>query len=72
MSDLTHLFKVGQKVRYMNTDFDAVNIAIPCVVKETYPDHLIITDLETNTDLWIEPGFNLGCVYPEYNWKNGV
>ena len=46
MSDLTHLFKVGQKVTYRNNDFDAVKRDIPCVVKETYPDHIIITDME--------------------------
>ena len=44
MSDLTHLFKVGQKVTYRNNDFDAVRRNIPCIVKETYPDHIIITD----------------------------
>ena len=44
MSNLTHLFKVGQKVTYRNNDFDAVRRNIPCIVKETYPDHIIITD----------------------------
>lgn len=71
MSDLTHLFKVGQKVTYRNNDFDAVKRNIPCVVKETYPDHIIITDTETDTDLWIEEGFNMDCVYPEYNMIGG-
>ena len=71
MSDLTHLFKVGQKVTYRNNDFDAVKRNIPCIVKETYPDHIIITDTETNTDLWIEEGFNMDCVYPEYNMIGG-
>ena len=71
MSDLTHLFKVGQKVKYKNNDFDAVKKFIPCIVKETYVDHIIITDTETETDLWIEPGFNLDCVYPDYNVIGG-
>ena len=71
MLNLTHLFKVGQKVTYRNNDFDAVKRNIPCVVKETYPDHIIITDTETNTDLWIEEGFNMDCVYPEYNMIGG-
>ena len=71
MSDLTHLFKVGQKVTYRNNDFDAIKRNIPCIVKETYPDHIIITDTETNTDLWIEEGFNMDCVYPEYNVIGG-
>lgn len=67
MADLTHLFEVGQHVKYKNDDFDAVKKFIPCVVKETYPDHIIITDTETNTDLWCEEGFNMDCVFPEYN-----
>lgn len=71
MSNLTHLFKVGQKVTYRNNDFDAVKRNIPCIVKETYPDHIIITDTETNTDLWIEEGFNMDCVFPEYNMIGG-
>jgi len=71
MSNLTHLFKVGQKVTYRNNDFDATCRNIPCVVKETYSDHIIITDTETNTDLWIEEGFNMDCVYPEYNMIGG-
>ena len=70
MSDLTHLFKVGQKVTYRNNDFDAER-NISCVVKETYPDHIIITDTETDTDLWIEEGFNMDCVYLEYNMIGG-
>ena len=69
MTDLTHLFKVGQKVIYKNTDFDVIKKNIPCVVKETYKDHIIITDIETDTDLWIEENFNLGQVYPDYNFE---
>ena len=70
MSNLTRLFKVGQKVIYRNNDFDAVKRNIPCVVKETFPDHIIITDTETTTDLWIEEGLNMDCVYPEYNFQH--
>ena len=69
MANLTHLFKVGQYVKYKNDDFDAVKKFIPCVVKETYPDHIIITDTETNTDLWCEEGFNMDCVFPDYDYK---
>lgn len=69
MANLSHLFKVGQKVIYRNNDFDAVKRDIPCVVKETYADHIIITDMETNTDLWIEENFNMDYVFPDYNFK---
>lgn len=71
MSNLTHLFKVGQKIIYKNNDFDAINKNIPCVVKEVFSDHITITDTETNTDLWIEEGFNMDCVYPDYNMIGG-
>lgn len=63
MSNLMNLFKIGQNVTYKNNDFDAVKCNIPCVVKEIYTDHIIITDSITNTDLWIEEGFNMDCVY---------
>lgn len=69
MADLTHLFEIGQHVKYKNDDFDAVKKFIPCVVKETYPDHIIITDTETNTDLWCEEGLNMDCVFPDYEYK---
>lgn len=69
MADLTHLFEIGQHVKYRNDDFDAVKKFIPCVVKETYPDHIIITDTETNTDLWCEEGLNMDCVFPDYEYK---
>lgn len=68
MSDLSHLFKIGQKVKYKNDDFDAIKKFSDCIVKETYKDHIIITDLETNTDLWVQEGFNMDLVYPEYNF----
>lgn len=68
MIKLNHLFKVGQKVKYKNDDFDAVKKFIPCIVKEIHADYIIITDTETDTDLWIEPGLNLDCVYPDYNF----
>ena len=27
--------------------------------------------METDTDLWIVEGFNMDCVYPEYNMIGG-
>ena len=71
MSNLANIFRVGQKVTYRNNDFDAVKRNILCVVKETFPDHIIITDTETDTHLRIEEGFNMDCVYPEYNMIGG-
>lgn len=71
MSDLTHLFNVGQKVFFKNTDFDAIKKIIPCKVKEVYKDNMVITDTETDTDLYIEQGFNLDCVFSENNMIGG-
>ena len=56
------------KGRWPFTLFDAITRDIPCVVQEVYTDnadsdeslpHMIILDIQTNTKLWIEPGFNL-------------
>lgn len=68
MANLNALFHVGQKVNYYNNGFDATNRHIPCVVKNIIDDHhMIITDTQTNTDLWCEVGFNLDRVFPVYN-----
>ena len=55
-------FIVGEKLTYINKDFDAVVKEIPCVVKAVFKDHMMITDLTTNTDLWIEEGLNMDCI----------
>lgn len=63
MSDLTHLFKVGQKVAVkMDTDFFAGT------VKETYEDHIIVDVPEISDHCYFERGLNLGDVYPECNF----
>ena len=57
MSDLTHLFKIGQVVRCrFDEDF--------CMgtVKETYPDHIIVDVPEVSDHCWFENGFNIGDV----------
>lgn len=68
MANLTHLFKVGQKVRCKNTDFDATTLFDDGVVKEVYEDHIIIHLTELDIDAWYEEGFNMDCVYPAYNF----
>lgn len=68
MSDLTHLFKVGQAVFLRDDSFDALERFMPCTVKETASDYIIITDDKTQTDFYIESGFNLDMVYPAYNF----
>lgn len=63
MVDLTHLFKVEQKVR-CNMD----GVFYKGTVKETYTDHIIIDIPEISDHCWFESGFNIGDVYPEYNF----
>lgn len=69
MSDLTHLFKVGQVVLLRDDSFDTLERLISCTVKETASDYIIITDNKTKTDFYIESGFNLDLVYPAYNFS---
>lgn len=69
MADLTHLFTVGQKVRIKNTDFDAIKKFNNGVVKETYEDHIIVTNTDLDFNGWYEEGFNIDCIYPVYNFK---
>lgn len=64
MSDLTHLFTVGQKVR---CKMDGV--FYKGTVTETYTDHIIIDIPDISNHCWFENGFNIGDVFPEYNFQ---
>ena len=63
MSDLTHLWKVNQPVRW-NSD----GKMIKGKVKEVYPDHLIVDCPGISDHLWFESGLNFDTLYPEYNF----
>lgn len=63
MANLTHLFKIGQKVR-VNCDGKFFN----GTVKETHEDHIIVDVPEISNHMYYEEGFNLDTVYPEYNF----
>lgn len=63
MSDLTHLFQINQRVR-CNMDGTFYN----GVVKETYPDHIIVDISEISDHCWFGQRFNMDCIYPEYNF----
>ena len=64
MGDLTHLFKVGQNVK-CNMD----GIFYDGEVKETYTDHIIVDIPNVSDHCWFENGFNIGDVYPSYNFS---
>ena len=63
MADLTHLFKIGQKVR-CNMDGEMHN----GTVKETYTDHIIVDVPNISDHCWFEEDLNLEYLYPEYNF----
>lgn len=69
MANLTHIFKVGQKVRVRkgNNILDGYGWN-KGTVKEVYEDHIIIDIPEVSDHCWFEEGFNLSDVYPEYNF----
>ena len=67
MNNLTHLFKIGQKVKcsmdgklYSGT------------VKETFTDHIIVDVPDISDHCYFEEGFNMDCVYPDYNFQKGT
>ena len=65
MSDLTHLYKPGQKVRCrLDGQF------FKGTVKETYENYIIVDLPEVSDHCWFENGFNMDCVYPEYNFTH--
>ena len=63
MSDLTHLFKIGQKVK---CNFDGKLYG--GTVMETYANHIIVNVPDVSDHCWFENGFNIDCVYPDYNF----
>lgn len=64
MNKLTHLFKIGEKVRLKDDDpIDGLHW-YNGTVKEVFSDHLIIHNDDFDCDGWYEENFNLDCVYP--------
>ena len=68
MTNLTHLFKVGQKVKVKNNDFDAREKFSDAVVTLVEEDHVIARELETDANLHFYEGINLEMVFPDYNF----
>ena len=69
MGNLTHIFKVGQKVRCKNDVYDAVKKFEEGVVKETSHNHIIVHLTDLDIDMWYEEGVNMDLVFPEYNFN---
>lgn len=68
MADLTHLWKVGQRVRIRSNDFE-MQEWLTGYVQEVYSDHLIVYCNEIDHNMWFEQGMNMGDLYPEYNFE---
>lgn len=66
MADLTHLFKVGQKVRWRTE-----GKLLDGVVKEVNEDHVIVDVPEVSDHCYFEEGTNLCDLFPEYNFEGG-
>lgn len=64
MANLSHLFKPGQKVR---VNFDGT--FFKGTVTKTGNDYIIVDIPEIFDHCRFENGFNIGNVYPEYNFK---
>ncbi len=63
MPDLTRLWKVGQNIRY-KCEGSWHNGK----VREVYPDHLIVNCPTISDHIWFQQGYNLDCLYPDYNF----
>lgn len=70
--DFREIYKVGQNVVFVNDDFDAVKKNIQCVVKEVQENKMTILDIETNTKLYIEAGFNDDCVISDNSLQSFI
>ena len=67
MANLTHLFKIGENVKYVVNDFDEKRI-YDGTVKEVAADHVLVDIPEISDHMWFEEGMNLDMLYPAYNF----
>ena len=64
MANLTHIFSVGDKV-ICRTEGGMR----PGTVSETYEDHIIVDVPSISNHMWYEEGWNIGDVFPDYNFQ---
>lgn len=63
MANLSHLFSVGQEVVYMDEGKKHDG-----VVSQIFSDHIIVNVPSISDHLWFEEGFNIGFLFPKYNF----
>ena len=69
MADLTHLWKIGQKVVWVVDEWDTVTpLRYKGTIKEVYPDHVIVDIPDVCDGCFFEQGFNMDTLYPEYDF----
>lgn len=64
-------YKVVNGISYHENTPDAVIRVLENAMRTNKRIRIFYGDTETDTDLWIEEGFNMDCVYPEYNMIGG-
>ena len=67
MANLKHIFKVGQRVKCRNNDFDSLQKYDYGIVTETHEDYIVVNLTEIDVNMYYENGCNIGLVYPIYN-----
>ena len=63
MADLTHLWKVGQPVKWRTEDG-----FLEGEVREVHPDYLLVNVYKVSDHCKFQEGINLGDLYPVYNF----
>lgn len=64
MSNLSHLFKIGQSVK-CNMDGEFYD----GIIKEAHTNHIIVDIPDISDHCWFENEVNMDCVYPIYNFN---
>ncbi len=67
MANLTRLFPIGQKVKYMDKEpWETKPRMYKGIVVESYEDHVIVDVPQISDHMWFEEGFNLEQLYIDY------
>lgn len=67
-SDLTHIWEVGQHVRYLADDGFFGTTWHSGTVSEVYPNKVIVDIPDISNHVAFYKGVNLDSLYPEYNF----
>lgn len=68
MLNLTHLFKVGEKVKIKIEEFGVPLRWENGTVKEVHENYIIVNKDKYDVNAYFEEGINLDAVYPIYNF----